>query len=450
MLLRKVTATMGALALALGMGACSGGQTGGDSGSGDEPVTLQYWLWDDTQLPLYQQCADAFTAKNPNIKIEITQTAWAQYWTTLTTQIASGDAPDVFTNQVSYYPQFVENQQILDLTDRIDQAGIDLTQYTEGFPERWVLDGKRYGLPKDWDAVGLLYNVELAEAAGFTAEQMNNLTWNPEDGGTFGEFVRATTVDINGKNANDPEFDKNNIKSYGYYPEWADGAVGQNGWGNFAHSNGFTYSNQEGLPTEFNYASPELVQTAAWLQKLIADGHAPRYDQQSSLGTDAVMKNGNAASTIQGSWTMASYLGADSPVKFAFAKLPTGPKGRFTATNGLSDAIWSGTQHPDQAFEWVKFLASAECQDTVAKGARVFPALKSSSEIALTAFREQGYDPTPFVDMVTAGETYPVPLFNKGNELGVVIQDALAQVADGADPQATLTKANEDAQALYK
>ena len=69
MSLRKITAAFGAIALTLAMGAC-GGNSG--SGSDGESVTLQYWLWDDNQLPLYQQCADAFTAKNPNIKIEIT------------------------------------------------------------------------------------------------------------------------------------------------------------------------------------------------------------------------------------------------------------------------------------------------------------------------------------------------------------------------------------------
>ncbi len=52
--------------------------------------------------------------------------------------------------------------------------------------------------------------------------------------------------------------------------------------------------------------------------------------------------------------------------------------------------------------------------------------------------------------MVSAGQTYPVPLFNKGNELDEIIQDAMWKIADGADPQTTLTKANEDAEALYK
>lgn len=450
MLSRKITAALGALAFSVSLAACSSNEAGTEVGNDGGSVTLQYWLWDDVQLPLYQQCADDFTAKNPNIKIEITQTAWGQYWQNLTTQIASGSAPDVFTNHVAYYPQFVANQQILDLSNYIEQSNVDLGQYEEGLADRWVLDGKRYGLPKDWDAVGLVYNVEMAQAAGFDTDKMNNLTWNPTDGGTFGEFIRATTVDVNGRNANDPAFDKDNVKTYGYYPEWADGAVGQNGWGNLAHGNGFTYSNQQGIPTEFNYGSPQLVETAAWLQQLIKDGQAPRFDQQSSLGTDAVMKNGSVASTIQGSWVMSTYLDPESEVKFSYAKIPTGPAGRFSATNSLSDAIWAGTKNPDQAFAWVNYLGSAQCQDKVAEGARIFPAVKSATEIAMQKFVEKGYDVKPFTEMIAAGETFPVPLFDKGNEMGTIIQDAMWKVADGADPQKTLTKANEDAQALFK
>lgn len=447
MKIRKLSAGLAAAALAFGLAACSNGDDG-DSGTGDA-VTLQYWLWDDTQLPLYQQCADDFTAANPEITVELTQTAWGQYWQNLTTQIAAGSAPDVFTNQVSYFPQFAENQQILDLTAQVEEAGIDLSQYAEGFPERWELDGARYGLPKDWDAVGLLYNVERATEAGFDAEAMNNLTWNPTDGGTFGDFVRATTVDAAGNTADDPGFDSGNVATYGYYPEWADGAVGQNGWGNFAHANGFTFSDQEGIPTEFNFDSPEMIETATWLQSLIDDGLAPQFDQQSSLGTDAVMQNENAASTIVGSWMMATYLDPSSAVEFAYAKLPVGPAGRFAATNGLSDAIWSGTEHPDEAFQWVAYLASADCQDQVAEAGRIFPALNSATEIAMAAYQENGYDPTPFVEMVADGETFGVPAFNRGSELASIVQDAMWLIADGADPEATLTTANEQAEALF-
>ena len=61
--------------------------TGGESGA--DGVTINYWLWDDRQAPLYQQCADDFHAANPGITVKITQTAWGQYWETLTTHPTS-------------------------------------------------------------------------------------------------------------------------------------------------------------------------------------------------------------------------------------------------------------------------------------------------------------------------------------------------------------------------
>ena len=41
-------------------------------------------------------------------------------------------------------------------------------------------DGKRYGLPKDWDTMALFYNTAMTDAAGLTAEQMANLGMEPE------------------------------------------------------------------------------------------------------------------------------------------------------------------------------------------------------------------------------------------------------------------------------
>src|SRR5262245_54157045 len=98
------------LLTACGGGGASEGQSGGQeagaaaSAPSGEPVTLQYWLWDSNQLPAYQKCADQFTAKNPNIKIEITQKGWDDYWSGIQTGMVSGTAPDVFTDHLAKYP----------------------------------------------------------------------------------------------------------------------------------------------------------------------------------------------------------------------------------------------------------------------------------------------------------------------------------------------------------
>ncbi|MGQ4443377.1 sugar ABC transporter substrate-binding protein, partial [Streptomyces violaceoruber] len=51
---------------------------GSSDEAGDGRTTVDYWLWDDLQLPAYQECATAFEKANPDIAVRITQTAWNQ------------------------------------------------------------------------------------------------------------------------------------------------------------------------------------------------------------------------------------------------------------------------------------------------------------------------------------------------------------------------------------
>src|SRR4051812_13820217 len=185
--------------------ACSSSSS--DSSNGN--VTLRYALWVDTQQPAYQDCAKAFHTAHPNITIKIEQTAWAQYWTNLTTEVTAGTAPDVFTDSVAYYPDFQTNNQIVDLQPYVTRDHVDLSQFRPGLADLWVRGGKRYGLPKDWDAVALVYNRKLVQAARVDPSSLQNLTWNPTDGGDFEKLIAKLTVDEHGRHGDQPGFDKN-------------------------------------------------------------------------------------------------------------------------------------------------------------------------------------------------------------------------------------------------
>ena len=55
-------------------------------------VSLKWGMWGDAEeLKAHQAVADAFTAKNPNIKVEIVTAPWNDYNTKLKTLLASGD-----------------------------------------------------------------------------------------------------------------------------------------------------------------------------------------------------------------------------------------------------------------------------------------------------------------------------------------------------------------------
>ncbi|NUT38046.1 MAG: sugar ABC transporter substrate-binding protein [Hamadaea sp.] len=448
-MIRRSRAGAALLSLAVAAGVAAGCSESGDDAG--KAVTLDYWLWDDNQKASYQQCADAFHTANPNITIKITQAAWNQYWQNLTTQLAAGDAPDVWTNQGSYYPQFVSSGQILDIQPYVTADKIDLNQYQGGLADLFTKDGKRYGLPKDWDTMAIVYNTEHLKAQGIDAASLANLTWNPTDGGTFEQAIAKATVDANGKNGLDPAFDKSKVKVYGYLPEWADGSQGQNGWGNLAASNGFSYLDKNPWGTQFKYDDPKLAATIDWFKSLIAKGYSPALDKSSTLSRDALLNAGKGAMTFAGSWMINTYLGADAKAKFAFAPLPAGPQGRKTAINGLSDAIWAGTEHKDEAWKWVKFLASADCQNIVGGNGVVFPAIKSASDKALAAHKSKGRDVQPFIDEATApGGTFFVPITEHGNEVSQIVQDAIQSSVLGQDAATALKKANDQVNALFK
>lgn len=447
---RRFRAGAALLSLAVMSGLAAG--CSGDSGDAGGDVTLDYWLWDDNQKASYQACADAFTAANPNIKIKISQAAWTQYWQNLTTQLAAGEAPDVWTNQGSYYPQFVTSNQIVDIQPYVDADKVDLSQYQGGLADLFVKDGKRYGLPKDWDTMAIVYNTEHLKKQGIDASTLGELTWNPTDGGTFEQIVAKATVDTSGRNGLDPAFDKTKIKTYGYLPEWADGSHGQNGWGTFAASNGFTYLDKNPWGTQYKYDDPKLAETLDWFKRLIDKGYSPRFDRSSTLTNDALLNAGTGAMTIAGSWTANTYLGDAAKVKFAFAPLPVGPQGRKTVINGLSDAIWAGTEHKDEAWKWVKYLASAACQDVVGGNAVVFPSIKSATDKALAAHKAKGRDVQVFVDEAAAPNgTFFMPITEHGNEINQIVQDAIQSTVLGqADSATALKKANDQVNTLLK
>jgi len=444
----RTGAALLSLAVMAGLAGCG---SSGDEPS-DEAVTLNYWLWDDNQKASYQACADAFKTANPSITIKITQSAWDQYWQNLTTQLASGEAPDVWTNQGSYYPQFVTSGQIVDIQPYVDADKVDVTQYQSGLADLFTKDGKRYGLPKDWDTMALVYNTEHLEKQGIDAAALQDLTWNPTDGGTFQQAIAKATVDAGGHNGLDPAFDKSKVKVYGYLPEWADGSQGQNGWGNLAASNGFTYLDKNPWGTRYKYDDPKLAETIDWFKSLIAKGYSPPLDKASTLSRDSLMQAGKGAITMAGSWTINTYVGDSAKVKFAFAPLPTGPQGRKSAINGLSDAIWAGTKHKDEAWKWVKFLASADCQNIVGGNGVVFPAIKSATDKALAVHKSKGRDVQPYIDEAQApGGTFFLPITDHGNEVSQMVQDAIQSSVLGQSDSATaLKKANDQVNALLQ
>ncbi|CAH0237473.1 Maltodextrin-binding protein MdxE [Arthrobacter sp. Bi83] len=443
---KTLGAVAAAAAIAISLSACSGGST-----STEAKGEINYWLWDANQLPAYQHCAADFTKANPDIKVKITQRGWGDYWTTLTNGFVAGNAPDVFADHLSKYPEFASKKQLLALDDAVAKDHVDLSIYNKGLADLWVgQDGKRYGLPKDWDTVGLFYNKAMTDAAGITAEQMAKLDWNPKDGGSYEKTIAHLTVDKNGKRGDEAGFDKNNVAVYGLGLESSGSGQGQTQWSFLTATTGWTHTDKNPWGTKFNYDDPKFQDTIAWWAGLADKGYMPKLETTVGASMQDNFGAGKAAINSQGDWTTGQYTGYKG-IQTGIAPTPTGPDGkRASMFNGLADSIWAGTKNPAGATKWVEYLASSACQDVVASKGVVFPAIKSSTAKAAAAFKAKGVDVTAFTQQVEDETTFLFPIADKAAKVDGIMNPAMDAVVSGKAPASSLTQANEKVNALFK
>lgn len=419
----------------------------GSSGSG-KTVTIKYELWDSNQLPAYQAAADEFTRRNPNIKIEISQLGWDDYWTGLQTEMIGGSASDVFTDHLAKYLDFANKNQLVDLTPYIKKDNLDLSIYMNSLEKLWqTKDGKTYGLPKDWDTICIVYNKDVTDKAGISHDELNNLNWNYNDGGSFETMIRKLSIDSAGRNGLDPKFDKNNVVQYGLVLAHSDDR-GQAQYSGLACATGWMYT--DGLyDWNYHYDDPRFISTIKWMKKMQDDGYLTPYTETSN-GTAAVFNSQKAALVFDGSWMIGSYK-TNGVFEVGFARLPEGSAGRKSMINGLGDSIWTGSKHKDEAWEWVKFLASRDAQEIIGSYGVVFPAIQSGVDKALNTYKTKGYDVSAFTDEAVAPNgTFLYPIVDHSVEIGQIMTRVFDQIFLGEKAvEPALKDANAEVKALF-
>ena len=412
---------------------------------GGEATTIDYWLWDDNQLPFYQECATNFSAANPDIAINIEQFGWGDYWDGLTAAFASNTAPDVFTDHLARYPELVQNGVLVPLNDFVEADGVDVNNYFPGLAELWTSpDGERFGLPKDFDTIAVVINQDLLDGAGFEGD-INELDWNPSDGGAFGELVQAMTVDANGVRGNEDGFDASTMGDegsvYGFGLEGNFGAFGQTTFSAFAASNGWT--SVDGVwADEANYADPALAETVQWFADWIEAGFITPIGSVQDLGGTTIFQNGQAAMQTNGSWMISTLSGEATTFPVTYAPTPVGPSGeRASMFNGLADSITTSAEDPEAAWAWVSYMASAECQELVGEGAVVFPAIPSAAAIAQSAHEANGVDVSAFTTHVENGTTFLFPITDSASRIEASVGPVMEQILRGDGTAADLLPA---------
>ncbi|MFC4242957.1 extracellular solute-binding protein [Gryllotalpicola reticulitermitis] len=444
-LLVAATAVTAALALT----GCTGGGSGTSSSGGSKNLTAV--LWDPTQLPVYEKCAAEFKDKT-GISVKYTQVSWNNYWQKLTTELSAGTAPDIFTDHVNYFAQYEQTGQLADLTPYFKKDGYKVDDSVAS-NKLWNVDGKQYAVSQDQDVEGLLYNT--ADIPSDTsAASLSQLTWNPTDGGTFQKMIEHLTVDDNGVRGDQPGFDKNHVKTYGFSVEGAD-ATGQTSWSPFILSTGWYYTNKNPFGTKANYDDPVVAQTWDWLQKMFADGYILPVSRVSSLGEQPVLDQNLAAIMMQGSWEAAQRVPSyDKAQKFAWAQLPSGPVGHpVSITNSIGPSVTASSKNKANAAKYVEFVTSSDCANIVAKSGVEIPVDPTAAKTALATLQSQGVDTTHWQQMFDNPSWLKLfPITKNASQITAIGNATFANtLATGqGNPKTVLKQFNDKVNALIK
>lgn len=438
---RKIRSRIMSLALVAAMAAASAGC----SQTTSNRTQIDYWLWDANQLPSYAKCINGFEAENPDISVRITQIGWDDYWTKLTASFVAGTAPDVFTDHVGRYPQFMR-RNVLQPLDEVDSVGkVKPSDFMPGLTSLWTGDdGHLYGMPKDYDTIALMYDQKKLEDAGVTTKELETATWNPDDGGSLEKILARLAIDDKGRRGDDPTFDPAHVKQHALGTDPYFDYAGQTNWSPFALSTGWRHTDKPTWGTRFQYDDPRFIKSIGWYTGLSRKGYMPKMGQfGKSVTSDQQLGSGKVAMSLTGSWMLQTYAHLKG-IKLGIAPLPSGPSGHpVSLYNGLGDSISRSSKHKTEAGKLVSYLGSDACQVVMGQDAIVFPARPRGTEAAIEAFDEEGLDVTPFTDRVNRRETALYPIVDNAATVDSILQPSLDSVWMGTEKPSVFIKQNE-------
>jgi multiple sugar transport system substrate-binding protein len=324
-----------------------------------------------------EEVAASYT-KETDVKVEITVIPYGQYWTKLQTSLPSENGPDVFwvnySHAIDYYPAGL----VQEIQTYIDRDKVDLSPFPKALKDMYSYNGKVYGIPKDYDTIGLFYNKALFDAKG-VAYPTNDWTWD--------DLKRAAIAVTDTA-----------VGNYGI----AISAAEQELVFPFVAANDGTVLSADGRTYSFN--NPRAIETMQYLVDLINVSHAsPTYAETLELSTNERFQAGKLAMLTSGSWSVAPFSEALGD-NLGVVEIPVNRREGNTI-HGLSFNISAKSPNKEEAWGLVKAFASRDAG--VAQAKAVIPAYEGATDIWKNNFPK--LDLQIFINGARISDPYATP-----------------------------------------
>jgi multiple sugar transport system substrate-binding protein len=367
------------------LGACTSPGSGGARGTQGK-VQLVYQDWRTEWFPeMAQRMLEGFHASHPNIRVFFTPDP-ENLTEQMPIDMEAGTAPDVLAGCCDFLPAWAQQGYLLDLSPyvkaELDQATIDEwdpAQYQAFF----TADNLQFALPKYHGALALYYNKDLFDtygadypAGGWThreyQEAMQRLTHDRDrDGQTD---LWGSMLDI----------------------AWERLQVHVNAWGGRFVNPADSRRSLMHMPQSM--AALDWIRSRMWDDRVMAS-----FLDVQNVETRQAFITQKVAMVEDGSWALKDIL-AGADFRVGIAPMPAGPVRRVTLATTDGFAIYAGTQHPDEAWELLKFLISREYGRAMARANFLQPARASLVDEWVQLVREEFPEETQDIELDTFAE----------------------------------------------
>lgn len=334
------------------------------SASAQETTNVTFWTtFTDPDLSIIQGIVDTYNGQAQGHQVELVQIPPAEVTdvTKLMTAVRGGTGPDVYHLDRFIVAQRAADGLLQDITSQVEDMAENYLPFARAEAS---YDGKMYALPFDTDTRALYYNRAMLTEAGI-------------DPAEFDAAAGALTWDRIKEIA--PEFDvkdnSGNFTQMGFVP-WVN-----QGWHyTYGFSWGGSFFDEAGCAVTPD--DPPIVEAFQWVYDYCA---ALGPQEVSAFGTPTMQPGfppqehpfiqGRLAMQITGDWVinqMETYA-PDADYGITFIPVPAAGDQPSTWAGGWSVVMPQGAQNPEEAMEFMRYIAGEEGQRTYVQESRHLP-----------------------------------------------------------------------------
>jgi multiple sugar transport system substrate-binding protein len=239
-----------------------------------------------------------------------------------------------------------------------------LSDFYQSHIDMYTWKGKLYVLPEQNAAVVCYYNKDMFDEAGveYPPTDWQQSSWNWE---TFMDACQKLT-----------KREGDEIVQYAWTEAWwppLSAVV-------FAYNNGGDWFDRYSDPTTVTMTNPEVVEAFQFYSDLWNSvGVATNPEQWEVQAGYQMFAAGRAAMTLVGHWFYPEFSKEEHNLNMDIGVFPVGPSGTTSKTDlgGTGMAITEMTEHPDEAWAFLRFECGPEGQSIIARSGLFAPTLQS-------------------------------------------------------------------------